>query len=50
MSALVTYKTLSAADIGKLIGYVERSAEPLAPRHREAVVSVLVAALRESHS
>jgi hypothetical protein len=49
MSALVTYRRLSAAEISGLIGYVERSAEPLAPHHREAVVAVLRAALPESH-
>lgn len=47
-SALVRYRRLSAAEIGRLLGYVERSAEPLAPHHRQAVVTVLRAAIRET--
>jgi hypothetical protein len=48
MSALVRYRQLSAAEIGRLLGYVERSAEPLAPHHHHAVVAVLHAALRDA--
>ena len=49
MSPIVRpYRRASAADVGSLLGYVERSAEPLAPHHRHAVVSALRDALREA--
>jgi hypothetical protein len=48
MSPLVQYRRPSAADPGRLLGYVERSAGPLAPHHRQAVVGVLRSALRDS--
>jgi hypothetical protein len=47
MSPLVRpYRQASAADLGWLLGYVERSADLLAPHHRHAVVAVLRDALR----
>jgi hypothetical protein len=51
MSPIVRpYRSVSAADVGKLLGYVERSSEPLAPHHRQAVVAVLRDALRGAES
>jgi hypothetical protein len=49
-SPLVRYRRLSAADFGRLLGYVERSAGPLAANHRDTVLDVLRAAMAASGS
>jgi hypothetical protein len=48
MSPVIRYRRLSATDLGRLLGYVERSAGTLASNHRETVLDVLRAALASS--
>lgn len=50
MSPVIRYRRLSGADLGRLLGYVERSAGPLASNHRETVLDVLRSALASSGS
>jgi hypothetical protein len=50
MSPVIRYRRLSATDLGRLLGYVERSAGPLAANHRATVLDVLRAALASSGS
>lgn len=41
------YRRPVAADVGLLLGYAERNAEPLAPRHRATVLDALRNGLRD---